>query len=176
MNMMTTPEAPVDAPKETPPRSARRARLRRRHIATWASFIVMVLAPVAAVIWYFDTRAAPQFSSSMSFSIRSESFANPLDALAGLGQLSTGATADADIVHEFISSQKIVRDIDAELGLRALYGAPERDPVFDLAAEATLEELVSHWRWMVQTSHDTGSGLIHVESFAFTEKVTPPRM
>ncbi len=103
----------------------------------------------------------------MSFSVRSEEFTNPLDALSGLGQLSTGTTADADIVYEFISSQKIVRDIDAEVSLRQIYSGQESDPIFSIQQSVSVEKLVQHWHWMVQSSLDKGSGLIHVESFAF---------
>lgn len=156
-----------ERPKAKPLKTARKARMRKRHWMVWLSFLVMVLGPLAVTFWYLTQRASPQFSSQMSFSIRSEEFTNPLDALSGLGQLSTGTTADADIVYEFISSQKIVRDIDTQIGLRQLYAGADTDPVFALAKDVSVEELVRHWRWMVQGSLDKGSGLIHVESFAF---------
>ncbi|GLP87867.1 sugar transporter [Tritonibacter mobilis] len=127
----------------------------------------MVLLPVCLIVGYLFSRAADQFVSEMSFSIRSEEFVNPLDALAGLGQLSTGTTSDADIVHEFIGSQKIVRTIDARVNLRKIYSSAEGDPVFTIAPDVSTEGLVAHWRRMVQVSYDKGSGLIHVASFAF---------
>ncbi len=169
---MTSTETPAiklveERPKAKPRQTAHKARMRRRHWMVWLSFTLMVLAPLVATFWYLTQRASPQFSSEMSFSVRSEEFSNPLDALSGLGQLSTGTTADADIVYEFISSQKIVRDIDAQLGLRRLYAGTPSDPVFSISDNVSVEELVRHWRWMVQNSLDKGSGLIHVESFAF---------
>ncbi|MCY4180613.1 MAG: capsule biosynthesis protein [Litoreibacter sp.] len=60
-----------------------------------------------------------------------------------------------------------MRSIDAELGLRALYSAPEDDPVFTISPDVPVEELVRHWRFMVQANLDKGSGLINVKSFAF---------
>ena len=150
-----------------PRRAARRARMRRRHGLFVMSFIVMVLAPLGGIIWYLNEYAEDQFASEMSFSIRSEEFVNPLETLNGLGRLSTGTTADAEVVYEFIGSQKIVRSIDAELGLRALYSAPEDDPVFTISPDVPVEELVRHWRFMVQANLDKGSGLINVKSFAF---------
>lgn len=169
---MTSTQTPAiklveEEPKPKPPQTARKARMRKRHWMVWFSFLAMVLAPLAATLWYLTQRATPQFSSEMSFSIRSEEFSNPLDALSGLGQLSTGTTADADIVYEFISSQKIVRNIDAQIGLRDLYEGADTDPVFSISKDVSIEQLVKHWRWMVQASLDKGSGLIHVESFAF---------
>ena len=90
-----------------PRRAARRARMRRRHGFLVLSFLIMVLAPLGVVIWYLNERAEDQFASEMAFSIRSEEFVNPLETLNGLGQLSTGTTADAEVVYEFIGSQKI---------------------------------------------------------------------
>ncbi|MEM7470539.1 MAG: sugar transporter [Pseudomonadota bacterium] len=144
--------------------------MRRRHGLLLVSLLIMVMAPMGAIIWYLNEWAEDQYASEMSFSIRSEEFVNPLEALNGLGQLSTGTTADAEVVYEFIASQKIVRSIDAELGLRALYSAPQDDPVFTISADVPVEELLRHWRWMVQANLDKGSGLINVKSFAFDPK------
>jgi capsular polysaccharide transport system permease protein len=130
----------------------------------------MVVIPTCLIVGYLVFRATDQYASEMSFSIRSEEFVNPLDALAGLGQLSTGTTSDADIVYEFIGSQKIVRSIDSEIGLRKIYSSAEGDPVFTISPDVSIEGLVAHWRRMVHVSYDKGSGLIHVTSFAFDPK------
>lgn len=157
--------APAARPAVRKP--ARRARLRRRHRVLLSSFILVVLLPVWLVAWYLNAWATPQYASSMSFSIRSEEFTNPLDVLSGLGELSSGTTTDAQIIFDFIQSQKIVRTIDQEIGLRALYSAPENDPVFTIDADVSVEELLRHWRRMVQTNLDKGSGLVRVQAFAF---------
>lgn len=159
---------PPAPPKPVVRKPARRARLRRRHVALFLSFQFMVLAPALFSAAYLYLHAAPQFASSMSLTIRSEEFRNPLDALSGLGQISTGTTSDAEVVHEFIGSQKIVREIDAKLNLRALFSKPEGDPVFTLDPEASVEALTRHWQWMVQADLDRGSGLIRVKTFAFS--------
>lgn len=159
------PEVPKPSAARKP---ARRARLRKRHVALLLSFQVMVLGPALLSGGYLYTQAADQFASSMSFSIRSEDFRNPMDMLSGLGQLSTGTTSDADIVHEFISSQKIVREIDAKLDLHAIFSRAEGDPVFTLRPEASVEILTRHWRRVIRSDFDRGSGLLRVTSFAFT--------
>ncbi|SFR64598.1 hypothetical protein [Litoreibacter janthinus] len=167
---MTVTPAVTKTPPVHPvkvPRPAGNAKLRSRHRFLVASFIAMVLIPVCLIVGYLFLRATDQYVSEMSFSIRSEEFVNPLDALAGLGQLSTGTTSDADIVYEFIGSQKIVRSIDSQINLRKIYSSAEGDPVFTISPDVSTEGLVAHWRWMVQASYDKGSGLIHVASFAF---------
>lgn len=168
--MSVTPavlEEPSPARPTNVPRPADNAKLHSRHIFLVASFVVMVLIPVCLVVGYLFLRAADQYVSEMSFSIRSEEFVNPLDALAGFGQLSTGTTSDADIVYEFIGSQKIVRSIDSQINLRRIYSSVDGDPIFTISPDVSTEGLLAHWRWMVQTNYDKGSGLIRVSSFAF---------
>lgn len=148
-------------------RPAQRTRIQRRHKMLIWSFLLIVQLPVSLIALYLGGLATPQFSSSMSFSIRSEEFANPFDALSGLGELSSGTTSDAQIVFDFIRSQKIVRTLEEEIGLRALYAAPEHDPVFTIANNVSVEELVQHWNRMVQVNLDKGSGIVRVQAFAF---------
>ena len=165
--MTATPVPQTPAAKPAVRKPARRARLRRRHRVMISSFCLLVLCPVLLVGWYLDDWATPQYSSSMSFSIRSEELSNPLDVLSGLGELSSGTTSDAQIIYDFVQSQQIVRTIDADVGLRALYSAPENDPVFTIAPDVPVEKLVQHWKRMVHVNLDKGSGLVRVQSFAF---------
>lgn len=146
---------------------AQNAKPQKRHRLLLASFVAFVLIPVLAIAGYLLFVAEDQYHSSMSFSIRSEEFRNPLDALAGLGQLSTGTTSDADIVYEFIGSQKIVSAIDQLVGLRQIYSRSKNDPIFTISPDVSTEDLVDHWSRMVQANFDKSSGLIQVTSFAF---------
>ena len=52
---------------------AKAARLRRRHWNAIFSFLVLVIAPVALSGWYLWERAVEQYSSTVSFSVRSSS-------------------------------------------------------------------------------------------------------
>tara|TARA_Y100000815_G_scaffold239986_1_gene235208 strand:- start:269 stop:1429 length:1161 start_codon:yes stop_codon:yes gene_type:complete len=158
-------ESATAAPKPMPP--ARNAKLRLRHKFLGASFIAMVVLPVGVIATYLIVFATDQYHSTMSFSIRSEEFRNPLDALAGLGQISTGTTSDADIVYDFIGSQKIVRSIDKTINLRRIYSSAKSDPLFTISEGVPTEELLAHWNWMVQANFDKRSGLIQVNSYAF---------
>jgi capsular polysaccharide transport system permease protein len=131
------------------------------------SLICVVQLPIMLIVAYLGFFATPQYSSTMSFSIRSEELSNPLDVLSGLGELSSGTTSDAQIVFDYIRSQQIVRTVERDIGLRALYSAPQNDPVFTIAPDVSVEELVRHWNRMVQINLDKGSGLVRVQAFAF---------
>lgn len=159
---------PVTVLPKAPPQAAKPAPVRRRHWGVVLSFLLLVVAPTAAAVYYLYTIAADQYSSRVSFSIRSEEFQNPLDALGTLGQISTGTSSDASILNEYIRSQKLIEDINAEIDLAALYAKPDYDPVFAFDPDKPIEDLLKYWQWMTYVSYDAGSGLIDIEAFAFT--------
>jgi capsular polysaccharide transport system permease protein len=86
----------------------------------------------------------------------------------GFGSTSSGQSSDADILYDFILSQKLVENLDASLDLEAIYGRPAFDPVFALRPGQPIEDLARYWRWMVHVAYDRGGGMIKVEAFAFT--------
>src|SRR5690606_6050458 len=81
--------------------------------------------------------------------------------------IGSGTASDADILFEFIRSQKIVEDIDRDLDLRTIYNRAEGDPVFTLGPDASIEDLLAHWGRMVDVSFESGAGIIHVRANAF---------
>lgn len=160
--------SPVTILPKIPQKSAKSAPIRRRHWGIVFSFLLMVFAPTAAAYWYLYTIASDQYSSRVSFSIRSEEIKNPLDALGSLGQISSGTSSDASILNEYIRSQKLIEDISENIDLSALYAKPDYDPVFAYDPDKPIEDLLGYWQWMTYVAYDSGSGLIDVEAFAFT--------
>lgn len=154
-------------PQPSVPAASIKARLRRRHWGVLLSFLMLVMLPTSGAVYYLFAIANDQYSSRVSFSIRSEEFQNPLDALGSLGQISTGTSSDAGILNEYIRSQKLIEDISQSLDLGQLYSKPEFDPVFAFDAEKPIEDLLKYWHWMTYVTYDAGSGLIDVEAFAF---------
>ena len=163
-------------PKRPPPQVievapiARPARMRARHWGLFVSFILFVLLPVAGAGWYLWTRAIDQYASVMGFTIRQEEGAQTTGLLGGLAAQVTGGggQADADILYEFIQSTSMVAAIDARFDLHGLYSAPfERDPVFALRPDASLEELTEYWQRIVRIAYDGSSQLIELEVRAF---------
>jgi capsular polysaccharide transport system permease protein len=144
------------------------ARVRRRHRVLFLSFLLFVLAPAGIAIYYMYEIAEDQYSSRVSFSIRSEEFTNPLDAFSSLGQISTGSSPDASILNEYIRSQIMLEEISDKIDLRAIYSKPENDPLFTFDPNGSIEDLLRYWQWMTYVSYDAGTGLIDIEVFAFT--------
>jgi len=157
------PFRPASAPAAQP---VGLARPRMRHWALFTSFLVCVLVPLAAVIWYLQTQALDRYASHVGFSVRTEENQSPLELLGGITGLSRGSASDTDILVAYIHSQQMIRSVDARLDLRDLFDKPG-DPVFALGPGSRIEDLERYWRRMVQVLHDPGSGLIDVRVTAF---------
>jgi len=160
------PARPAAAARPAPPHTV----LRFRHYAGIASFLLLVLLPFAASVWYLYFRAEPEYHSDVSFSIRSEdsgaAAAGILGAITGIS--SGGSAAEPDILFEYIRSQEIVDAIDREIDLRAIYNRKPEDWVFALGEGKSIEGLLSHWRRMVDVSYENHSGVIQVRATAFS--------
>lgn len=162
-----TKRQPKVKPDKPVPPPVPRGRMRRRHYGVAFSFLLMLLLPVAISGWYLYTRAVDQYASTVGFSVRSEEVSSAIELLGGITELSGSSSSDTDILYEFIQSQKLVADIDTKLDLRAIWSWPENDPVFTYRAPGSIEDLVDHWKRMVQVSYDSGTGLIEVRALAF---------
>lgn len=143
------------------------ASRRPRHLAAMLVFILVTLLPVTAIGIYMILWAEDQYHSELSFSVRSEEIRNPLDMLAGMGQIAGSSDTDAEILFEFIGSQRIVELLSASLNLRDMFAGSGRDPVFSLSPTASLEAFRRYWRRQVHVSFDKSSGVLRIEAVAF---------
>ena len=158
---------------------ARPAGMKRRHWGLAFTFLLLVLGPLAGIIFYLWTYAQDQYISTTGFTVRSQESGGATEILGGLAQFTGGTTAsDSDILYEFIQSQEMVEAVDARLDLRAHYSAhwPDRfwppnewsgDPGFAIWPDADLEDLIWYWGRIVGISYDSGTGLIEVQAVGF---------
>lgn len=149
---------------------ARPARMRTRHWGLAFSFVLLVLAPLAAILFYLWTIASDQYISTTGFTVRGQESGGATELLGGLAQFTGGAStaSDSDILYEFIQSQEMVEAVNAQVDLRAHYSAkwPD-DRVFALWPGATVEDLVWYWQRILGISYDSGTGLMEVTALAF---------
>lgn len=152
-------------------------RFRRRHALGVISFMLLVLLPVGLSMAYLFAVASDQYHSQAGFSVRSEEFRNPLDALSAFTDAGSrsGTASDSEIIYDFIQSQTLIRLLDRDLDLRRLFAAPPtglalfpQDLVFGLAPDATIEDVEDYWSRMVSVSRDSGNGIINIEVKAFS--------
>ena len=134
------------------------------------SFLLVVIAPVSLTAWYLYTVAAPQYASTVGFSVRKEEVASPVELFGGFADVSTTGSSDSDILYEFIRSQEMVEALELRLSLSALYAKPQSDPVFAYKAGGTIEDLLDFWHDMVRVTYDSTTELIEVRALAFTSE------
>ena len=148
---------------------AQPARMKQRHWGLVFSFLALVLAPLAGVVFYLWTYAEDQYISTTGFTVRSQEGSSSTEILAPLAQFTGGTTAsDSDILYEFIQSQEMVEAVNAKIDLRAHYSQPWSDDwAFALWPDASIEELVWYWHRIIGISYDSGTGLIEVTALAF---------
>ena len=158
---------PRQARRISPP--AARSRLRLRHRFVIFSFCLLVAAPVYTVGWYLYTRAADQYASRLGFSVRTEENSSAIELLGGVTNLSGSSSSDTDILYAFLTSQKLVRMMEDEVGLRDIWARRNypRDPVFTFDTTGTIEDLQAHWERKVSIVYDTSTGMIDLRILAF---------
>lgn len=142
------------------------ARLRHRHRAIILLFLIWVVLPTLLSAAYLYFVAADQYASRMGFSIRREENSSAIELLGGITELSGNSSSDANFLYKYIGGREMMQAVDARHRLKPIY-ARDDDPVFGLAADATIEEMERYWNRMVKVFFDTGDGLIEVQVKAF---------
>lgn len=164
----TTSPGPDGTRKSGIREPVRNAYPRLRHYLVLLSFVITVILPSGGAAVYLWAVAVDQYASSVGFSVRREDADSATDVLSGLASFSGSSSNDTDILYEYLQSQKLVAEMDVEIGLRDRWSKPAGDPVFALDPEAPVEKLMDYWNRMVRVSYGSGSGLIEVEVRAFT--------
>ncbi|WP_017999662.1 hypothetical protein [Paracoccus sp. N5] len=147
------------------------AQPKRRHWLMLASFLALVVLPTLLWAWYLWARASDQYVSSVGFSVRKEQMAPSIDLLGGLTSFTggSGSASDTDILYEYIRSQDMVEQIDAQLDLRARFSRDwPHDFVFAFNPEGHVEDLTEYWQRQVKVLYDSSTSLITLNVSAFS--------
>lgn len=152
---------------ERAPKGASPAYMRLRHNRIARSFLLVVVLPLVAVVFYLYAIAANQYASTLGFTVRSDEMNTASSLLGGLSVLTQASSSDTDVLYEFIQSQSMVERIGKRLDLKQVFSKPTFDPFFAFNRKGDIEDLVSYWRRMVTVSYASGNGLIEVQVRAF---------
>lgn len=159
---------------EVPHWPAPRAGWARRHISVALSFVFFVLLPVCLAAWYLWARAADQYASEAGFAVRREEAGAAVEMLGGLTGLSGVSSRDTDILYEYLSSRRLVAELEGDLRLSELWSKPgtdlfrgETDPIFAFPETGPPEDLHRYWSRRVQVAYDSRAGLIALRVTAF---------
>ena len=146
------------------------ATMQRRHWGLVFSFVIVVVLPLLISAAYLWIKAEDQYASTVGFTVRAENGTGASSILGGLAAQVSGGSgqSDTDILYEFIRSQNLVAEIDAEHDLRSIYSQNwPSDPIFALRKDASIEDLTEFWQRMVRISYNQSSHLIELQVLAF---------
>lgn len=145
---------------------------RRKTFLIGFSLVVMLPTLIAAL--YYGLIAAPKFTSLSKFTVTVEgggSGGSMLDG--GIGALLTAGSGasnpqEAYIVQEYIESQDMVRHLKDKIDLYSIYNSDDADFWAAPPVDPTIEEFTDYYNAMVHVRHDDQSGMIIVETDAFS--------
>jgi len=135
-------------------------------------FVVTVVLPVAAAMVYLLAFAAPRFTSSASFIVRS-AVQHGQDPLAALSEesASTIARDETNAVNAYLTSRDVVAELANRNDLRAILNRPGADFLFRFPTfwlPDNNEYLFERFQWMVNAEVDPITSVSTIEANAFT--------
>ncbi len=133
------------------------------------SLLFLFLVPVGLGGAYFWVIASDRYAAGASFVIRGlEGGGTPDFVTSFTGMSPSGSTtSDSYVVRHFLESADLLRQLDAELDLRAHYSQDHIDPIARFRPDSTFEELVEYWQWRINTTYDSTTGIVTYEVQAF---------
>lgn len=138
------------------------------------SFLVCVILPTLIAAVYLGLFASQQYASEARFAIRTAehgrlpSMLEGLSALSSLGAGGRSTTQDAFMVTDYIHSRTLIEDVGGRTLMEQLYARSDVDWWSRLRKARTIEKIWKYWRTKVTATIDTPSGIITLETIAFT--------
>jgi capsular polysaccharide transport system permease protein len=159
--------APVGKQNEAKKTERSASKIRKNKASL--SYFLFVILPTVAVAVYYALVSADQYMVETRFAVRNASMSTGSSLLSSLG-LGLGGTSVSDtyIVLEYIHSREILQRISQTTDLRAMFRKAPLDYYASLPQDATMEELLDYWKWMVEVNLDHTSQILTVRTFAFT--------
>lgn len=141
---------------------------RRRYLA--GSFLLAVVLPVLLSALYYALLASDRYVSGAGFAVRGVTATTGLDGIGALtGLAATGTTtSESYIILKYLRSRDLVERLDADIGIRNLFADDRIDRLSRISATRPIEDFVTHWGGMIETSFDTTSGIVTFEAQAFS--------
>ncbi len=159
----------MEAAKAAPGKTRKKPSRKKTYIL-W-SYFLLVIVPAAIVAFYYAFVAADQYMVETRFAVRNmnASFGNSLLSNLGLGGGGI-ATSDTYIIREYIHSREILSRIEKKYHIKEKYTKPRNDLWAALPADATFEDFLKYWKYMVQVDLDRISHILTIKVFAFSAR------
>lgn len=140
-------------------------QFRRLLIGIWIGVFAI---PSFLSVLYFAFVAADQYQVESRFAIRATK-SQVGDLITSVTGASAGSSkAETAIVSKYITSEAMARDLDQSSDLRNRYATPQADYFSRFDPTEPIEDLLSYWKWKVDVSEESGTGIITMKIRAFT--------
>lgn len=131
-------------------------------------WIAVFAIPSVLSILYFAFVAADQYQVESRFAVRATK-SQIGDLITSVTGASAGASkAETAIVAKYITSEAMARDLDQRVALSDRYASPQADYLSRFDPSEPIEDLLSYWKWKVDVSEESSTGIITVKVRAFT--------
>ena len=132
------------------------------------SFLALAVVPSLILVAYFSFIASSQYASEAKFSVRAGE-PSLLDLMtSAAGGASMQRAQDTLIVTEYITSRTMVEELERRVNLQAIFSSPHIDYFSRFKSGRTIEDLTRYWKSKVHISIEYNSGIVTVETFAFS--------
>jgi capsular polysaccharide transport system permease protein len=135
----------------------------------WIAYISCVILPIIIIVGYLFTTAKDRYQASSILLVKQVADTQVSDS-SGLGALlgvSNTSREDSQILKEYITSRDMIEKLNKSLNLRKEFSSVS-DPVFALAEDASVEELVEYFNKRIAVDLDEQTMMLHVKDQAFS--------
>ena len=135
----------------------------------WIAYSCFVLIPLLVIVIYLTAFAKDRYQSASTLLVKQVADTQVTES-SGLGALfgvSNTSREDSQILKEYIASRDMIERLDQQLNLRKEFSSVS-DPVFALAKDASIEELVEYFHKMIKVELNEQTMMLHVKAQAFS--------
>lgn len=143
---------------------------RKNKIVNFSLLIGLVIIPWVLIIFYVMTLAHPRYISTADVVVKqvSEATVPSAGGLTALLGVNSTSKEDATYLTEYILSNDMVKRLDERFKFREAYYVDGSDPIYELAPDATQEELLEYFKDRVRIDLDEQSYILTVTTEGFS--------
>lgn len=137
---------------------------------TLIAYLLVVIMPLIIILFYLWVFAQDRYVTDATIVVKQVGEAN-VQTNTGIGALLGVASTsgeDAQFLKAYLQSRDLVERLDQQLNLYQAFQGGGKDPVFELAEDASKEELVRYYNQRVKVNLDESTMLLRINTEGFS--------
>ncbi len=140
-------------------------------MTTQRKWLIFIGLPAFLALFYYGLWASDMYISEAKFSLRSPEQGNSVEWLSLFGQASSGSSADAYVIQEYLSSPTLLEELDRTLAIKQHYQNPSADFLSQMKTAPSQEEYIDYFLKQVTLNFDQVSGILTLKVKAFSPEM-----